>query len=159
MMVLWLTIGLSILYWSIVDLQCCVNFCCTAKWLSYTHTHMHTRIHTHTYIPFWFHFNWASQLLDNSREVFSEEWCRCLYFSRYVLFFLHVPLESLLRKRNAVSVERASTDLLDHLFSESWCNGVTTVCFWCCGVVLLEIPGWHFADITLGIDYAVIFFL
>ena len=26
-------------YWSRVDLQCCVNYCCTAKWLSYTHTH------------------------------------------------------------------------------------------------------------------------
>ena len=24
-------------YWSIVDLQCCVNLCCTGKWLSYTH--------------------------------------------------------------------------------------------------------------------------
>ena len=23
--------------WSIVDLQCCANLCCTAKWLSYTH--------------------------------------------------------------------------------------------------------------------------
>ena len=25
--------------WSIVDLQSCVNFCCTAKWLSYTYTY------------------------------------------------------------------------------------------------------------------------
>ena len=26
-------------YWSIVDLQCCVSSCCTAKWISYTYTH------------------------------------------------------------------------------------------------------------------------
>ena len=26
-------------YWSRVDLQCCVNFRCTAKWISHTYTH------------------------------------------------------------------------------------------------------------------------
>ena len=26
-------------YWSIVDLRCCVNFCCPAKWLSYRSEH------------------------------------------------------------------------------------------------------------------------
>ena len=25
------------IYWTIVDLYCCVNFCCTAKWLSHRH--------------------------------------------------------------------------------------------------------------------------
>ena len=28
------------LNWSTVDLQCCVNFCCTAKWFSYTYIHI-----------------------------------------------------------------------------------------------------------------------
>ena len=38
----WLTlIKVFILHWSIVDLQCCVSFRCTAKWLSYTYTYIH----------------------------------------------------------------------------------------------------------------------
>ena len=27
-------------YWRIVDLHCCANFCCSAKWLSYTHIYI-----------------------------------------------------------------------------------------------------------------------
>ena len=28
--------------WSIVDLKCCVSFCYTAKWISYTYTYIHS---------------------------------------------------------------------------------------------------------------------
>ena len=34
-------------YWCIVDFQCCVNFCCTAKWLSYTRVYILFNIPLH----------------------------------------------------------------------------------------------------------------
>ena len=36
--------------WSIVDLQCCANFYCKAKWFSYTHTHIYIYIYIHSFI-------------------------------------------------------------------------------------------------------------
>ena len=38
-------------YWSIVDLQYCVNFCCTAKWFSYTYIYSFLY---YWYFPLWF---------------------------------------------------------------------------------------------------------
>ena len=32
-------------YWSIVDLQCCVNFCCRAKWFSNIYFFFHVLFH------------------------------------------------------------------------------------------------------------------
>ena len=37
-------------YWSMVDLQCCVTFYCTAKWLNYTYTYIHSFLDS---FPIW----------------------------------------------------------------------------------------------------------
>ena len=39
---------------SIVDLQCCVNFCWTVKWFRYIykHTHIHRHIHIYSFLIF-----------------------------------------------------------------------------------------------------------
>ena len=37
------------LYWTIVDLECCVDFCCIAKWLSCTHAY-----NLFYFFPLWF---------------------------------------------------------------------------------------------------------
>ena len=41
-----------IFHWSLVELQCFVNYCCAAPWFSYTH--IPTHIYSFSYFPFWF---------------------------------------------------------------------------------------------------------
>ena len=45
-------IYLFLLNGTVVVLQCCVNFCSTTSWFSYTHTHTHTHTHIYTCILF-----------------------------------------------------------------------------------------------------------
>ena len=71
---------LFFLYWSIVDLQCCVNFCYTAKWFSYTYT----------YILFNILFHWRLILLPSFTSLSSL----LLYCPLQVIYYF-VSLNSL----------------------------------------------------------------
>ena len=41
----------NLFYWSIVDLQCHISFCCMVKWFSYTHMYILFHILFHYGLP------------------------------------------------------------------------------------------------------------
>ena len=50
----WMANNLTLLFFfffnlSIVDLQCCINLCCIAKWFIYMHSHTYTYMHSFLY--------------------------------------------------------------------------------------------------------------
>ena len=60
--------------WRIVDLQCCVNFCCMAKWFSYTYICIYIHTHTHT------HTRWYSLNIVLASNKFEKT---ALYISKF----------------------------------------------------------------------------
>ena len=61
-------------YWSLVDLQCCVNFCQTAEWLSFAHTCI-----LFCYFPLWFILGYWRQFpgYTVSSQSFQLCWTLC----------------------------------------------------------------------------------
>ena len=40
MSVTWVFVNCFFLYWSVIDLECCINHCCMAKWFNFTYVHI-----------------------------------------------------------------------------------------------------------------------
>ena len=91
---LWL---LKKFYWSMIDIQCCVNFYCTAKWFSFTYI----------YIPFYILFHYGlSQDAEYSSLCYTVGPCCLRYAMTYISVLLlssHIispPLSHLLAHAN-----------------------------------------------------------
>ena len=52
-------------YWGVVDLQCCVGFRCTAKWICYTYTYIHFFYILFPYTALIFNFKVFSKTLTS----------------------------------------------------------------------------------------------
>ena len=71
--------------WCVIDLQCCANYCCTAKWFIYIHTHTHT--HTLYSFPLWF-------IITGYWKEFPVLYSRTMLFIHSVYKSLHLLISN-----------------------------------------------------------------
>ena len=76
----WSLFVLNLLYWSIVNFKCCINFCCTAKCFSYTYVYICMCIYIYVYIYICAFFTFFSIM------VIIGYWIYFLILSKDLLF-------------------------------------------------------------------------
>ena len=102
----------SFFYWSIVDLQSCVNFCCTAKWFSYIYVYIF-------YIPF--HYGLSQDIEYSFPVIYS----RTLLFIHSIYNSLHLLIP------NSQSIPPRSPPPRQPQVC-SLCLWVCFLCLWVC---------------------------
>ena len=84
------------IFFIILDLQCSMNFRCTAKWPSYVYTHTHT--HTHTHILFFYiilHHGPSELIRYSSLGYTAESHCLSIPNVEYIFISCIYPLKFL----------------------------------------------------------------
>ena len=109
--------------WSVVDLQCCVSFCCIAKWFSYTYIcnvcvciyiHIHTHILLYSF-PLWFIIGYWIEFpeLYSKTLLFFHSICNSLHLLMWGTFCLqNLTPNSTLKKMPEASWGPLVTHLL-----------------------------------------------
>ena len=95
-------------YWSMVDLQCCINFCCTVKWQLYIYIHSFLYSFPLWFITgYWIQFRMLySRTLLFIHSIYNSlplcpffNWVICFFaieFDEFLIFFNINPLSDIL---------------------------------------------------------------
>ena len=89
----------NLLYWSVIDLQWCVNFCCTVKWFNHVYIHMIEyiyRLNIYIYNSFLCSFpQWlVTGYWVQSPVLCSGAVCFCILYIIVCICWPHIPVHT-----------------------------------------------------------------